>query len=385
MLPTRSNSPSPPATRKASPDKARQARTPGEATVFTALHEVRSRQRALDPPARPKIANTATGHDSGSTWTGTSVDVDESQPEAAVSLRFHTKPSSAQGPGSHHARVNSGRPAADILFTALDADGDGVITQQEMRQGLASGGQSSAPWSPEQPASQEDVQSRLDQLRSLLSDTREQLHESSLALSPALGVPDVDDSQVSHAHTAGLGSSYGADAFALDTSSIAGGTVRARPTAFQLLASDFVRGAARRWLCVGVTLACRCKRRSAADAPSPPRPGDNSRRYRLRGPSPASSAIRSEGGRFGRRCAGSLAPLILGTAASPLPNGVSRVCQTHPTSAQAAGGQEYVTPFSSIIERMAQSRQRLEELSSGVDLGSGAATAPSDHARDAFE
>ena len=139
MLPTRSNSPSPPATRKASPDKARQARTPGEATVFTALHEVRSRQRALDPPARPKIANTATGHDSGSTWPGTSVDVDESQPEAAVSLRFHTKPSSAQGPGSRLARVSSGRPAADILFTALDADGDGVITQQEMRQGLRQG------------------------------------------------------------------------------------------------------------------------------------------------------------------------------------------------------------------------------------------------------
>jgi len=146
-------------------------------------------------------------------------------------LRFHTKPSSAQGPGS---QVSSGRPAADILFTALDADGDGVITQQEMRQGLASGGQSSAPWSPEQPASQEDVQSRLDQLRSLLSDTREQLHESSLALSPALGVPDVDDSQVSHAHTAGLGSSYGADAFALDTSSIAGGTVRATTHRFSI-------------------------------------------------------------------------------------------------------------------------------------------------------
>ena len=132
VLPTRSNSPSPPATRKASPDKARQARTPGEATVFTALHEVRSRQRALDPPARPKIANTATGHDSGSTWTGTSVDVDESQPEAAVSLRFHTKPSSAQGPGSHHARVNSGRPAADILFTVSVVAPTAVATTKWM-------------------------------------------------------------------------------------------------------------------------------------------------------------------------------------------------------------------------------------------------------------
>ena len=40
------------------------------------------------------------------------------------------------------------------------------------------------------------VQSRLDHLRSLLSDTREQLHESSIALSPALGIPDVDDTDM---------------------------------------------------------------------------------------------------------------------------------------------------------------------------------------------
>lgn len=55
-----------------------------------------------------------------------------------------------------------------------------------------------------------DVQSRFDHLRSLLSDTREQLHESSLALSPALGVPDVDDTDLDTTRGPGGGSGGGA-------------------------------------------------------------------------------------------------------------------------------------------------------------------------------
>jgi len=79
-----------------------------------------------------------------------------------------------------------------------------------------------------------DVQARLDQLRSLLSDTREQLHESSIALSPAMGIPDVDDSD----RTAPIGG--GAMSFGgLDASSIhgIGGTVRS-PSHLSLLSRD---------------------------------------------------------------------------------------------------------------------------------------------------
>ena len=71
------------------------------------------------------------------------------------------------------------------------------------------------------------VQSRFDYLRSLLSDTREQLHESSMALSPALGIPDVDDTDMDTtrrgdgAGLSGNGVSFGG----LDASSILG-TVR---------------------------------------------------------------------------------------------------------------------------------------------------------------
>ena len=71
-------------------------------------------------------------------------------------MEYLRSPTSAAAAAAPPAR----QPVADILFSALDANGDGVITRQEMRQGLASGSQGPQP---PQPQVQPQVQPRIQQ------------------------------------------------------------------------------------------------------------------------------------------------------------------------------------------------------------------------------
>ena len=72
-------------------------------------------------------------------------DADDVRGEVVALLLEHEREGEqAAPPEGAAAEGPPEQPAADLLFTALDADGDGVITRQEMRQGLSTGGPASA-------------------------------------------------------------------------------------------------------------------------------------------------------------------------------------------------------------------------------------------------